>query len=444
MFAKRRLARRKRPRFPLKRRVVRKRQILRPQFLNAVEEKPTFDASGSSLYLWMYINPEVSVAKQEAECKASVSSLRQICANVVAANPESICTSYLQDASWTCWKLVWESALRQGMDLPSLFRIFAENFGTEPSFRCHTEVEGIIERLHDSTADLKRSALLACLVPTHAKHRMDNVFSNISISDFVTFVSSTANCSAVVDCSKMPLLTTANLLTLCKIPNLGAIDVSYNRLVDDQFLYTLNTCLVSQTSKLNLLRVCGCPGVTTKGISALIEANENSLLVFIETDIYLTSLSMFSSKFLHVPDLQQDAPIPGTRWRSVKDEHSALGLLGRHSLATKVNFLLRTTELFKSAAVIWDIKFFNQVAEQSTSIRTFNETVWRLRLQLATTRKMTSPYLYIKDANTVVPRIVKEEVKLDKTTEAAIPVPKPSVRKPKHVKTDANTFFFGF
>lgn len=448
MFANRRTVRRKRPRHSLKRRIARKRQIIRPQLQDFIVEKPSFDASGSSLYLWMYVASEVPGSTQrilKEQRKPIVLSLRQICADVIAANPESICSSYLEDSPWTCWRFVWESALRQGMDLPSLFRAFAEKFGSEPSFRCHAEIEGTIGRLHETTADLKHSALLSCLVPTHLKHRIDNVFCNISISDFVHFVSCTANCGLVIDCSKMPLLTVANLVALCKIPNLEAIDLSHNRLVDDQFLYTLNSCLVSQCARISILRVYGCPSVTIKGISALIAADERSMLALIETDVFVKSDSMFSSKLLHSTDEEKYNPIPGTRWKSIIDEQSPLGLLGKHSLATKVNYLLRLTNISRSSHIIWDIKFFNQVAEQSTSIKTFNDIVWRLRLQLGTTMRMSSPYMYIKDPSCKIPMIVKEAtVKIQKPNEGStVSVPRLNGRKPKHVKTDANTFFLG-
>lgn len=447
MFAKKKYVRKRPDRKHVRRRAGRKSRILRPHFEPQVPEKPTFNASGCSPYLWMNIRSGVTgLCKQPNSENPSnpVKSLRLICAKTVASNVECLHSSYFCEASWTCWKLVWEEALKQGTDLPQLFRLFTDTFGLERNFSCHPPIHGTIERVHGSTADLKRSALLASSIPNHPRHRIENVFSNISIPDFVLFVGSSNNCAVVINCAKIALYSTPTLLSLCKTPTVSAIDISYNSVVDDQFLHTLNACLVTGTSSLKLLRVCGCPAVTVKGILNLLEARQNSSLVYVETDVSLPRLSMFSSRFLHLPDYKEDPPILGTRWRMVNEEHSEMAFIAKHSLATKLHYFLRLKKLFNSSNVIWDFKFFNEVADQSMNIEDFNEIVWLDRLHTAVRKKITLPHMYFKDPTLqVVPRIVRDERPSEMKSIDRSKAESSTTRKPKFVKTNADSFFFG-
>lgn len=450
MFTKRKYAKKRQTKRVVRRHVSRKRQILRPQNESSAIEKPTFDASGASAYLWMQIAPGVRGKDQENEKneKFAVPSLRKICADVVAANPETIHSSYFASSSWPCWRLVWESALEQGTDLPSLFKIFMNAFGLEKSFNCHPEIYGTIERIHSSVSQLKQSALMACAIPTNRKHRIENVFSNISLPDFVSFVGSVENCAVVIDCCKMPLYSTSTLISLCKISTIEAIDLSYNPVVDDQFLNTLNCCLVSGNSNLKILRVCGCAGVSSRGILTLLEAKESSLLSYIETDVCLKPESMFLSRFQHAAESHDDAPIPGTKWRLINEEHSTMAIVGKQSLATKLFVLLRLKKILLPVNGIWDIKFFKQEANQAMDVKMFNEITWLLRLQNSTRRNISSPFMYIKEpGSNVAPKFVadmseKKEAhsfsKLRKKKSQS-----QSSRKPKFVHTNANSFFYG-
>lgn len=447
MFAKKKYVRRRQDKKHVRRRVGRKNRILRPQFELQVPEKPTFNASGSSPYLWMNLRSEVIGISESSNSKKSpnpIKSLRLICAKIIASNAECVHPSYFSEATWPCWKLVWEEALLQGTDLPQLFKLFATVFGSERTFSCHPLIDGTIERMPNYPAELKRSALLANIIPNHPRHRLENVFSNISIPDFVLFVGSSVNCAVVIGCSKIAPFSTAALLSLCKISTVSAIDISYNDVVDDQFLHTLNTCLITGTSNLRILRVCGCPAVTTKGILNLLDASETSLLMYLETDVNLSRLSMFLSRFLHSPNYKEDPPIPGTRWRMINEEHSDMSTIAKHSLSMKLHYFLRLKKLFASANVIWDFKFFSEVADQSMNTERFNEIVWLERLHSATRKKIFSPHMYVKDPKLqVLPQVVGDEKRTEKRIEVR---PKPvssSSRKPKFVKTDVNSFFFG-
>lgn len=450
MFAKKRYVRKRNIKKHVRRRIGRKNRIQRPQFNTEVPERPAFSASGSSPYLWMNIRSgvcEISESKISKTPPSPIKSLRLICANIIASNVECVHPSYFSEATWTCWRLVWEEALKQGTDLPQLFKLFADAFGSERTFSCHSSIDGSIERIHGSVAELKRSALLASVIPNNSRHRLENVFSNISVPDFVLFVGSSNNCAVVINCSKIAPFSTTSLLSLCKTPTVNAIDISYNDVVDDQFLHTLNTCLVTGSSKLRLLRVCGCPAVSARGILNLLEACESSPLLYVETDVSLPVLSMFSSRFLHSPDYNEDPPVPGTRWRLVNEEHSNMASIVKHSLSMKLHFLLRLKNLFTSANIIWDFKFFSEVADQSMSIESFNDKVWLDRLRTATRRIISSPNMYIKDEKLqVVPRVVRAEkpIGTDKGEQPkASKVENSIARKPKFVKTNANTFFFG-
>lgn len=448
MFAKKKYSRKQTRRKPLKRRVIRRKQILRPKDVPFPYEKPSFDASGVASYAWMNVTSGCLNGSLLKSPRTGIApSLRQICAKALAANADSICPSYLKEASWECWQLVWENILQQGMDLPTLFRSFAAAFGGESSFRSHTPVEGIIERVHGTIADRKRSALLTCLIPTNLKHRLENVFSNVSVFDFSAFVGTLRNSCTIIDCSRMPVFTSSQLLALCNIPTVRAIDISYNQVVDDQFLYTLNTCLVTKKSQLKLIRVCGCNAVTNRSIMALLEAREESLLIYIETHNRLATESMFISRFMAELDLSDDAPIPGTRWKAINSDKSSFTVLGRCSFAMKVHFLLRVKRFIDVPDLLWDFKFFDKVAGHETTSEEFHDSAWRLRLQFANMRKTDIPYMYIKDEDmAVVPRLVnpqKPKISAHPELKALVSGSNSSGRKMKHVKTDANLFFFG-
>ena len=451
MFAKRKYARKRRPRRPSKRRMTRRRNILRPAD-PVILEKPIFDAAGASTYLWMYVKPGPAAPANtpgEHSTPQRVRSLRQICADAVAANIDSICPAYLEEASWACWRAVWEAALHMGTDLPSVFAIFAEAFGSEASFRSHASIDGVIERMHRATQELKRSALLTCLIPSHGKHRVENVFLNISVGDFAQFVGAVHDCAVVLVCSRMAPFTIANLVALCNIGTVEAVDLSNNPIVDDQFLFTLNTCLVNGKSSLKLLKVCGCPGVTHRGILALLQACESSLLAYIETEVRLIPESTFAQSFLHRPVPAEDAPVPGTNWRAIS-EQSTMAMLGRQSLAMKFHYILRVRKLVSCSSVLWDFKFLSEVADQFAQLTDLHDAAWRQRLQCATMKKFELPYMYIKDTGMdVVLRVMKHKVKLEHAPDAPREPEMPpesakcASRKPRRVITDANSFFFG-
>lgn len=425
MFSKRKYARKRPSRKMFRPRAGKKNRILRPPDPDLVPNQE-FDASGASVYPWTYVVPAPRLPSLGGGSR--IPSLRQICAKEVGANSDALSSLYLLEASWTCWSLVWRHILQMGRDLPVLFRMFASHFAEKPGFLCHS----------GDVPDSRSKALETCLIPVRS-HRVENVFSNISVWDFVSFVSSLC-ASVVVDCSKVLPFSAQQLLTLSNITTLVALDLSANVLVDDQFLYTLRSNMVEKKSKLKVLRICSCPNVTKKGVLSLFEEQDDFSLTYVESDVSVVSGSRFGDRLV---DSKSKTVIPGTKWTLLNESEKQTVRLAKYPLAMKTHYLLRNTSISDLVSeLIWDFKFFPGVI--TNTLDSQFEDAWNQRLKIASRRLTYAPHCYMKDPDSKIqPRIIEaaQEDAAVYFPRQGTTVKKQPPRKPKMVATDANSFF---
>lgn len=447
MFAKRRYNRKKGTRKPFRRRVRKRARILRPVRTDTssdpVPPKPTFDASGSSVYLWQYVAPQMGTKPKQTLDR--LPSLRQLCAVQVAHNCEGLSLEYLQEAPWTCWQPVWENILKLRKDSPDLFRMFALQFGMRPSFRCHAST---FAPKSSAGLDMREQALELALIPAHRKHRIDNVFSNVSLADLGSFVAKLP-CLVVATCSKLKAFSAPQLISVFSIANLSALDLSGNDLVDDQLIYTLRLCLVSKKLGLKILRVSGCSNLTKRGVASLFKDDPDLHLCYVETDIDMISGSTFAQKFLDEPQSVQPTPVLGTKWKLLSENDPATAEVSHYSLAYKVQYYLRNSDLIPPPSMIWDLKFFPEAMDlsDSKSASELYQESWSERLRSARMKSVFVPYCYLKDPNQKVVTQVEAKPKPMMepsgpfTRQGATTTKRSVMRKPKIIAADANLFF---
>lgn len=330
--------------------------------------------------------------------------------------------------------------MRLGNDSPEIFRMFATKFGSDRMFRFHN-ISVFLPLLTES--GVRAHALQAALIPAQCKHRMENVFRNVSVPDFVRFTASW-NCPVVVDCSKVDF-PTSDLLLLASMPNLVGLDLSGLLGVDDQFLYTLGVCLAEKSVDLKVLRVSGCFNVTAKGVLRLMDPSLAHSLCYIESDVFLVARSTFALRFLE-KCLETHSPVPSTKWKLLDEKDPLTVRVSNLTLAHKLSFLLRKSCLEHDLSKVWDFKFFPESVDVLDAKRTAElfEKAWSSRLKSATTVSAYAPYCYLMDPKQ---EIVVEKPKKPKAdsglvfTRQGTMARKPVARKPKKVYTDVNTFF---
>lgn len=446
MFSKRRYNRKKGTKRLFRRRISKIARILRPVHANIehaapVIQKPSFDASGTSVYLWQYLLPKI--ASGEVSKGKNVASLRQLCAYQVASNAEALSLEYLSEAPWTCWEHVWKNILAMEKDSPDLFRMFALEFGSKPSFCCH---ESSFGAQRSAGLNIRSLALELALIPVHRKHRVENVFSNISVADFVSFVAKLP-CSVVAECSNMNSFSSTQLISLSSLPNLVALDLSGNALVDDQFLYTLRLCIVSKQLNLKILRISGCPNVTQRGIASLFDKDQDVPLCYIETDVYMLSKSSFAQRFVDVPLVARHSPVPNTKWKLLDENDASTLEVAYYSLAYKLHYLSRNTELIGVPNMVWDFKFFSETIDLMDLHHASNmlQETWAKRLRSTRMKSAYAPYCYLKDLKQdIIPEVSSKcpvETSQVFTRQGTVEVKKSTARKPKLISTDVNKFF---
>lgn len=430
MFAKRRVNRKRGTRKPFRLR-ARRKAILAPVTVDPPQAKPTFDALGAPLYAWADVRP----APRAGAGPMFTASLKEKCAAIVASQPECLDPDYLEAYPWLCWRLVWLAALKMGTDLPRLFRMFADAFGGEPSYQCHWVVaEGHSSGTKDGA---RMAALRQCLVPVHKKHRAENVFSNVALHDFKAFVAGVRHASLVLDCSRMPCYSNEKLLLLATCLGLRGLDLSGNRNIDDQFLYTVAAHL-RQNGGLVALRLCNCPLVTERGLRDLMGPGGPQCLMYIESDLLLPVSLTFTEAFLDSPNPAVPAPVKGTCWKLLSDRDPHLGKVYKYPMAMKLHWLLRNLQPVAEPGLLWDFKFFPETVEASNRAE-LTASAWNTR-QLSH-RPLASPYMYLRDPDMKTPPPSSE------TTKPKVLQPRPAepapkrARKPKVFATSAHAFF---
>lgn len=385
--------------------------ILRP-VQPAVQE---FDSSAASPYHWQHIRPD-----SELPTFPDRLSLRSLCALELAANVDSLDSSHFEYGSWPCWLLVWSHVLRMKLDTPDVFRSFYKHFGKR--LKCH----GL------SAGSARDAAIALCVVALF--HRIDNLFSNVVHLDFSRFLS-VPHALVTVDCSRNDHLSVDNLLNLCNISGLAAVDFSGLSLVDDRFLYTFMQALAAKNTTFKVLRVVNCPNVSRTGLLRVL-LDENVLskvpVCYLETDV-----SLFKSTFAPTAEL---VPVENAPWLLLGEASVHTNRLGKYPLAKKCQYLSRTQSVFElSGNLLWDLKIFPGAVDVSntTDLRQKYNLAWEKRLHAALVKPAYNPYCYIRGNHG---KTSEKRKKLPKQEPQHKPINKPA-KKPRLVTSNPSAFF---
>lgn len=297
------------------------------------------DTNIKTLYRWDLIEPESRNEPQRSS--GMVPLLTRICADTVAQNVSQLHPSYL-DSSWTVWKHVWLCILERKLDSPAVFGMFVRQFGKEPTFRCH----------RSDTSSTRLTALQGSLIPSNSKvlHRMENIFSNVSLKDFAHYVSHNL-LGLALDMSSR-LSRTMDIHLILHFKTLTALDLSYLDM-DDLFLKSLSIALDDKLHQLRVLVLHKCPRMSSQAISQLMQLPTNSL-DYIECNHRLVEGSEFASH-LSVTPTNNPLYVEHTNWKYI-----GTNILSRLPLGLKTYALHNRHAVPLSTRILYDVMVYDE------------------------------------------------------------------------------------
>ncbi|KAG7660980.1 uncharacterized protein J8A68_005500 [[Candida] subhashii] len=384
-----------------------------------------------------------------------IPTLKQLCAQELAANSHQIDSDYLDLAPWeSCWKLVWQFILIQGTDSIEVYTTFAEKFSTPSNqeFKSHTTIHQPtnFQLLKAKTIDLFR-------IPNARNHRIENLFKNISISDIISHLSSRHrfNPLLVLDISLSTSLKPDDYFMLFNLPNLISINLSNHSMVDDNFLYNLSSSIRNQ-GKLNslmIIKINNCPRITRKGIQYLLDLSRDKpgcSLSCIETDILVSSINQGS----YVSDTGWLKLDKSTREAQLVNRLPMGEFNGHETSIPRIGELLaeKIYETNVLDLMIYGENYMNSMHNDPIVKDEMLIKIWKARLALR--NRVSGGYTYILNKNykpSVSPQLqrssIKREIKQEEPEIIEIQPPsettedtQPRKRK-KTIKTNAKNFF---
>lgn len=248
------------------------------------------DQSVLSTYAWNRISPVANHNLNDKISRKGPPSLKSICAKELARNIDNLDESYLNFASWSNWKTVWNYVLRLNLDTFHAFSMFASIFCDQKDFKSHLSSR---MRNEDPIVGLRSSSINSLLIPNSLKHRVENLFSNILFRGLVRYVHGLSYLpNVILDLSNANLNTKDELYMIFNIPNLIALNISNNHLVDDLYLRHLLLSITKEDKlkDLTVLQINNCKNVTRNGLRSILAFTKDdvlSSLSYIESDIYL-------------------------------------------------------------------------------------------------------------------------------------------------------------
>lgn len=395
MFNKRKYNSKTNRRRTFRPRVRKKGVILRPIDLSVLlHPNPEFDKGTlAAPYVWQYHLQNHPIFHEVSRKK--VSSLKLICASVVAANADALEPSLLHTCSWSCWKDVWRMICERHQDLPYVFGMFANKFGNLPDFNCHNI-------LNDHTP---RAVAITSMLAPHT-YRLDNVFSNIAHKDFVAFLSG-VDANIIIDCSSSTKIKRDEVLNFCNIRGLSGLDLSNNEWVDDQFLYTLGRAIThKELTRFRYLRLIKCSNLSRLGLVKFLREFQK-LVEYVATDIDML-------EFLNRPGNLTGNDLSYSKWDLLLAEDDRHKFLNRNRLGKAAQYLMRSTYLLDAheSPIVWEIKFFSTTVDSREPDELYSKLriAWNEREKLSTPRPSRCPYHYIKTTTVTQPTSIQPKV----------------------------------
>ncbi|ODQ78097.1 hypothetical protein BABINDRAFT_163120 [Babjeviella inositovora NRRL Y-12698] len=278
------------------------------------------DSISRQTYAWRSLPPAVVPHWNKGERKGSTFPIkiptlktlasRKIAGKVLHVQPEHLAAA----PQWSIWRAVWENILLLHNDSPAVFNLFANFFHTEPTFRSHfmtssptfyyTASPTIEEEAVQHIKQSRNLKLINTCLPgiQGAKHRLEVFFRNVNISNDLSLylnrltygpfvVLNLAPCSAVFAARE-------DILSLLKIDNLAALDLSSFPQLDDNLLYSLGLGLKNgKWPELRVLRLSSRKGgavqITSAGLSRFlfdVSRIPMSKLCCVETNVAVTEV----------------------------------------------------------------------------------------------------------------------------------------------------------
>lgn len=426
----------------------------------------------TSVYSWQNVPPLCRYNK--TSLAGPVKSLKSLCAFTVAKHVEDLEYYHLDLAPWACWRLVWTNVLKLQNDSFDVLKMFASQFYKEQSFRCHSPVKLTLSfyTSHVPLVKTRDHVINALSIPESRNHRFENIFFNISINNFSSYLHRLHFSSWIVlDLSHVTSkLSNEDHFKILNIPNLVALDLSNSEFVDDRFLYNISRSISeSKLKQLTILRISNCRNVTEIGLRHLLNISKykrfDTSLSYIESDVRIVPGS-FTLSFSSIKKEKSDEYIDGTRWTLLNSIDGERDIMKGLSLALKLymlykeygykviaralenetnsqamNLLVLNTSnapgyLIKAKhSVILDVMFHPETLEKvdDCSHQLFLDQ-WKRRL----VKNTRASYNYIADNNyeigiELAPNTASKERKTSQVSS--------SKKKPRQINTDIKSFF---
>ncbi|KAK6463445.1 hypothetical protein DFJ63DRAFT_118666 [Scheffersomyces coipomensis] len=402
------------------------------------------DTTATLPYPWTDVHPSMKLNSNERV--SSMLTLKQICADKIATEVDSLDASNLDQVPESLCLVIWNRILELNNDSFSVYTMFANRF-SETRVEGYTSHDFYSEHNKYDLQRLRRDTINTIRPINATYYRVEVMLSNVNLTSFVKRIKECQFTKYVLlNLSQMNpnQFTYDDYFMIFNIPNLIAIDLSNNEVIDDNFI--LNLCSTIKRSKLlNLKAVLlnGCPKVTIAALKALQD--------LIDEGVVGCSLRLIESDF-HLVN-------PTTYWRSFPGQNHLstlpLGMKAFYSHSSKsiVNdgIKTRTESKFekyghsnKTAILDFHIGRGNFTPSNHVANKEYMTSAWK---DIQRKNNNSRGYLYIKDANLhkveVKKPIMKTEVKQeqipDKENVSTVPTKRKLVKR--LIKPNIKSFF---
>ncbi|CDR40240.1 CYFA0S04e06678g1_1 [Cyberlindnera fabianii] len=202
------------------------------------------DKSTEASYNWLTKTYPLPKGEQTKNMR----SLKDICAMKVAERAHNLNSIHLQSVTWSVMRRVWHYICLYHQDSFIIFQLFASVFSKELTFQCHPTVA--------SLPLPKKSVILKNTLPNSNNHRVERLFANVRISQFVhSLNSSPFSHLTILELSKP--MTTDDLSYLTNITHLTALRVSRVSQLPDQVVS--RWCSALKSGKWTKLKMLSMP-----------------------------------------------------------------------------------------------------------------------------------------------------------------------------------------
>lgn len=288
----------------------------------------------NSTHSWFGIPPlsQYNINLQ-LQLRKGVKSLKQLCAESLARNVDSLDAEYLSEAPSECWLLVWNKILELSNDSFRVYSIFASKFSHSPGFKAHKLTMGDPLGSLDEVFKLlllRSDAISMLRIPNCRNYRLENLFGNLKMESIISELSM-LNPLTLLDVSAAEL-TQHDYYMLFNFPRLIALDMSRSKFVDDLYIHNMVQSMLSEgkLSLLTTLSLTNCRNLSLDGVMELLKSETN--LSYIECDhaLRVSHQKVGGQRY-----------VLGTKWFLIDREVEELAIIERLPLGLKMHALFK-------------------------------------------------------------------------------------------------------